>query len=72
MKKKDFRELARKEEPELESLVSQKRQKKEMARLELSSAKVKNTRAGKILRRDIAQILTVLSQRRLIKETKEK
>lgn len=72
MKKKDFRELARKEEPELESLVSQKRQKKEMVRLELSSAKVKNIRAGKILRRDIAQILTVLSQRRLMKEAKDK
>lgn len=72
MKKKDFGELARKEEPELESLVSQKRQEKEIVRLELSSAKVKNIRAGKILRRDIAQILTVLSQRRLIKEAKEK
>lgn len=72
MKKKDFRELARKEEPELESLVFQKRQKKEMARWQLSSAKVKNIRAGKILRRDIAQILTVLSQRRLMKEAKEK
>ncbi len=61
MKIKELKELKMKKADELVKLVSEK--KIELTKLmgRVSTAKEKNLKKGKMIRRDIAQILTVLS-----------
>ncbi len=61
MKIKELKELKTKKADELMKLVSEK--KIELTKLmgRVSTAKEKNLKKGKMIRRDIAQILTILS-----------
>ncbi len=61
MKIKELKELKMKKADELVKLVSEK--KIELTKLmgRVSTAKEKNLKKGKMIRRDIAQILTILS-----------
>lgn len=63
MRKKELNQIRTKSKEELEKLLGEK--KKELANLtaEMSSGKHKNVRARKSLRRDIAQLKTVLIEK---------
>lgn len=62
MKKKDLQDLRTKEVKELQSLLAKKRQELAKMMLELRSGKIKNVHAGKSLRKDMAQILTIMKE----------
>lgn len=66
MKKNELSQMRDKELKELRKELKEKKQELAKVRLEVSTGKIKNTRAGKNLRKDIAQILTIIRD----KETK--
>lgn len=64
MKAREIKELRPKTLQELESLLAGKRAELTKLYLDLSLKKLKNVKAIKILRDDIARILTILSEKR--------
>ena len=60
MKKKELNELKKKTATELSAELSKKQEEKLKAEVALASGKESNLRAAKNIRRDIAQILTLL------------
>lgn len=60
MKKKELNEIKNKSVQELENALKELRDKKLKTEVALSSGKEKNLRAVSIIRRDIAQISTLL------------
>ncbi|MCD6410674.1 50S ribosomal protein L29 [bacterium] len=65
MKTQDFRN---KSEEELHSLLRQKRGALRQLRFDLVAGKVKNLREIRAVKKDIARILTVINEKRKIKE----
>lgn len=63
MKKKDLLELRAKEIKELQSLLAKKKQELAKMMLELRAGKIKNVHVGKNLRKDMAQILTIMKEK---------
>ncbi len=57
-------ELRQKSEEELKEILEQDREKLRQLRFDLASGKVKNVREIRSKRRDIARILTILTQLR--------
>ena len=75
MKKKDLTELRTKEKKEIESILAKKRLELATLISKSVSGGEKNLKKGKNLRKDIAQILTIIKEKELvetIKEEKEK
>ena len=60
MKTKELRE---KSESELKALLSKSRERLRQLRFDLVSGKVKNIREIRLIRRDIARMLTILKQK---------
>lgn len=63
MKKKDLKELQAKSSEEVKNLADVKKVQLLKLKAELKIGKHKNLRAGKMLRREIAQIRTILKER---------
>lgn len=63
MKKRELSNLKTKPEQELENLLGQKRQELKKFKAEMVVGRHKNARSGKNLRREIAQISTVLREK---------
>ncbi|PIR02071.1 MAG: 50S ribosomal protein L29 [Candidatus Nealsonbacteria bacterium CG_4_9_14_0_2_um_filter_37_38] len=55
-------ELRPKPKTELQSLLSEKRERLRSLRFDLASGKVKNVREIRLIKKDIAKILTLLKQ----------
>ncbi len=77
MKKKDFTDLKNKTVKDLTKLVVEKNQAAKKTRMDIAAGKEKNLKAYKNLRRDIAQILTLVKEKQIMeklqpKETKGK
>ena len=62
MKKKQLKEIKNKTVEELEKLVTETKTQLTKLKFEILSAKNKNKRLGKSLRKEIAQILTIINQ----------
>lgn len=58
------KELANKNEKELNSLLSQKREALRAFRFSTSGSNSRNVKEGKSLKKDIARVLTVLSSKK--------
>jgi large subunit ribosomal protein L29 len=54
-----IQDLRQKTKPELETLLKELREKLRQMRFDLSAGKVKNVREIRMLRKDIARILTI-------------
>jgi large subunit ribosomal protein L29 len=57
------KELRQKTENELKMILKESREKMRQLRFDLASKKLKNTNELKIIKRQIAQILTILNKR---------
>ena len=56
-----MKELFKKTKAELETILSEKRESLRKFRFGVSGSKIKNTKEGRNLRKEIAQILTVVN-----------
>ena len=56
-----MKDLIKKTEAELETMLSEKREALRKFRFGVSGSKIKNTKEGHNLRKEIAQILTVIN-----------
>ncbi|MEK7182749.1 MAG: 50S ribosomal protein L29 [Patescibacteria group bacterium] len=65
MKKKELQELRTKEVKELKTLFAKKKQELARIVLEVRVGKIKNVHAGHTLRRDSAQIATLIREKEL-------
>lgn len=65
MKKKEISQLRLKEVSELKKLADKKANEIAMARLEIKAAKKKNVKSAWVLRRDLAQIKTLIREKEL-------
>lgn len=71
MKKKDLTDLRNKEINELEKLLSKKRNELINTYAKIKAGQEKNLKKAKNIKRDIAQILTIIREKELLeKETK--
>lgn len=66
MKKKQLKEIKNKTAQDLEKLVMETKIQLNKLKIEALSGKNKNKRMGRNLRKDIAQILTIINQKRKI------
>jgi len=55
--------LRKKEKPELQKLLREKREKLQRLRFDLASGNLKNIRAIRQIKKDIARILTILNEK---------
>ncbi len=67
-----IKEVREKNEKELSRLLAEKREKLREYNFKLASEQLKNHRERRKVKKDIARILTVLNERRLAREIKEK
>ncbi len=63
MKKNNLKEARSKKPEELKSDLAQAKKQLAKTKLEIVSGKTKNARAGKVLRKDIAQLETLLREK---------
>lgn len=63
MKKNELSQKRNKELEELRKELKEKRQELVKVRLEVSTGKIKNKRASKNLKKDIAQLLTLIKEK---------
>jgi ribosomal protein L29 len=63
MKRKALNELKTKTLPELKKIVQEKNISSIKAKAEMKAGKEKNLKRSKFLRRDVAQILTIISEK---------
>ena len=64
-------EFRQKDIDELKTLLVQKRKKLVEKRLDLKLKKAKNVHEGKLIRKEIARILTIIKEKESIKEEKK-
>jgi len=62
------KELRQKSDNELEKILQEKRKKLYQLRSDLVAGKVKNVREIRMVKKDIARILTILNERKLNKK----
>jgi large subunit ribosomal protein L29 len=62
------KELRQKNDNELEKILQEKRKKLYQLRSDLVAGKVKNVREIRMVKKDIARILTILNERKLSKK----
>jgi large subunit ribosomal protein L29 len=62
------KELRQKSDNELEKMLQEKRKKLYQLRSDLVAGKVKNVREIRMVKKDIARILTILNERKLSKK----
>ncbi|KKQ95914.1 MAG: hypothetical protein UV74_C0013G0518 [Candidatus Woesebacteria bacterium GW2011_GWB1_43_14] len=62
MKKRDLAELRKKDQKELGGLVIAKNKERDMFLAKMSVGKESNTKQAKAIKRDIAQIMTILRE----------
>lgn len=72
MKTKELRSIINKSKAELEKTLSDKRTDLDKVRLDMSAGKEKNLKRLKSLRHEIAQLLTLLNQKKLVEAEKSK
>ncbi|MBI2405864.1 50S ribosomal protein L29 [Candidatus Microgenomates bacterium] len=65
MKKKELQELRTKTPAELRTLFAKKKQERARIVLEVRGGKIKNVHAGRTLKRDSAQIATLIREKEL-------
>ena len=63
----DTKELRKKSKNELEKMLDEKAASLNKFRFSMSQSKLKNVKEGKNLRKEIAQILTVLNEAKKVK-----
>lgn len=68
MKKKDLTDLRNKKINELEKLLSKKRNELINTYAKIKAGQEKNLKKAKNIRRDIAQILTIIREKELLKK----
>lgn len=68
MKKKDLTDLRNKKTSELEKLLAKKRHELINANAKIKAGQEKNLKKAKNIRRDVAQILTIIREKKLLKE----
>lgn len=64
MKKKQLKEIKNKTAQDLEKLVAETKTQLIKLKLEVLSGKNKNKRLGRSLRKEIAQLLTIINQKK--------
>lgn len=72
MKKKDIQDLRNKKIVELDKIVIKKRQESIMADVKTRTGQEKKIKKVKNLKREIAQILTIIREKQILKEVKKK
>lgn len=72
MKKKDLQDLRNKKVVELEKIVAEKRQKNVLATAKMKTGQEKKIKKAKNLRREIAQILTIIREKQILEEEEKK
>ncbi|MBI3443533.1 50S ribosomal protein L29 [Candidatus Woesebacteria bacterium] len=65
MKRKDLKSLREKERQDLMKILDEDKRGLNKIFLNLGAQKEKNLKAGKLLKRDIAQILTIIREKEL-------
>lgn len=71
MKKKDLTDLRNKKINELEKLLAKKRHQLVNVQAKIKAGQEKNLKKAKNTRRDIAQILTIIREKELLKKETE-
>ena len=71
MKKRDLQEIRSKKVAELDKIVAKKRQESVLADAKMKTGQEKKIKKVKNLRREIAQILTIIREKQIL-EKKEK
>ena len=72
MKKKEFNQLREKDVKELAKMVLAKKSELEKARMKMFGGKEKNLKVVKILRSEIAKILTLIREKEIIESLQPK
>ena len=72
MKKKDLQELRNKKVVELDKIVAKKRQESVMADAKMKTGQEKKIKKVKNLRREIAQVLTIIREKEILEEKEKK
>ncbi|MGB6838750.1 MAG: 50S ribosomal protein L29 [Microgenomates group bacterium] len=72
MKKKELQELRVKKIAELRKLLSKKKKEAEVTYGKIKAGQEKNLKKAKNLKRDIAQILTLIREKQFLEEEKKK
>lgn len=72
MKKKELQELRIKKIAELRKLLSKKKKEAEVTYGKMKAGQEKNLKKAKNLKRDIAQILTLIREKQFLEEEKKK
>jgi len=72
MKKKELNETKKKEISELRNIINKKRLELKMAHVNILDGKEKNLKLAKNLRKDIAQLLTFISEKEIFDKDKLK
>ncbi|MBU0572551.1 50S ribosomal protein L29 [Patescibacteria group bacterium] len=72
MKKKDLQELRNKKVVELDKIVAKKKQETIMADAKMKTGQEKKIKKVKNLRREIAQVLTIIREKEILGEKEKK
>jgi ribosomal protein L29 len=72
MKKKDLQTARNKKVSELKKLVLKKRQEVEVLQAKVKAGQEKNLKKAKNLRKEIAQLLTLIREKEIIKKEERK
>lgn len=70
MKRKEFNDLKSRSAKDLAKMIMEKRVEAAKKRMESKSGKEKNLKVFAVLRREIAQLLTILREREIIESLK--
>ncbi len=71
MKKKDLKDLRNKEIVDLNKIVVKKRQESIMAHAKMKTGQEKKVKKVKNLKREIAQILTIIREKQILEKEKK-
>jgi ribosomal protein L29 len=72
MKKKDLQDLRNKKIIELDKIVAKKRQESILAHAKMKTGQEKKIKKVKNLRREIAQVLTIIREKQILEEEEKK
>jgi ribosomal protein L29 len=72
MKKKDLQDLRNKKIVELDKIVAKKKQESIMADAKMRTGQEKKIKKVKNLKREIAQILTIIREKQILEEEEKK